>query len=185
VGVTGIVAVASTGTPANALLASANTGQLITLQGFGFTSTTNIIFRGVAHDGTSGVIVVRPTSLTSSTQIQVRVPTMAVTGPVTAAGSATSVDLQIVPTLDGISVSALTPGAAIRLSGTGVPEGGAAPGQEVTYSFGAGVVVDTSGTAGPDVFSAAGKAVEINLTVPGAATGLIVTVTTAGGTAVL
>ena len=32
---------------------SANAGQLITLRGYGFTGTSNIIFAGVAEDGRS------------------------------------------------------------------------------------------------------------------------------------
>src|SRR4029078_6284220 len=61
VGFTAIVASSITGTPTNAALPSANTGQVITLQGFGFTTTSNIIFQAVTHDGTRGVIGVRPT----------------------------------------------------------------------------------------------------------------------------
>ena len=185
VGLSAIVAAAPLGTPANALLPSANTGQVITLQGFGFTSSSNIIFQGVALDGTRGVIVVRPTSVSSLTQMTVTVPELAVTGAVTVAGSTTNVNLQIVPTLDGINVGALTPGAAIRLSGSGIPEGGGGAGQQVTYSFGAGVVFDNGGATGPDVFSALAEAFEISLNVPGAATGLNVTVTTLGGSATL
>ena len=97
-----IVAESASGTPANGTLPSANTGQLITLQGFGFSAVSNIIFQGVAADGTRGVIVVRPTSVLSSTEMRVVVPAFAVTGAVTVSGSSIGVDLQVVPTLNGI-----------------------------------------------------------------------------------
>src|SRR5712671_2377755 len=184
VGLTGIVAEALEGTPTNATLASANAGQIITLTGFGFNTTTSIIFRGVALDGTRGLIVVHPTSVaTGGTSLTVVVPALAVTGPVAIAGSTTNVDLQVVPTLHGIQVGALTPGSAIRLIGTGIPEGGASPGEGVTYTVGAASITDTSAAVGPKVQSALAAAVVIDLTVPGGATGLTVQVTTAGGTA--
>ena len=87
VGLSSIAASAAQGTPANAAIASANAGQLITLQGFGFTTSSNIVFTGVAEDGTRSQIVVRPSSVASSTQMTVVVPALAVTGPVTIAGA--------------------------------------------------------------------------------------------------
>ena len=86
-------------------------------------------------------------------------------------GVAIGVDLQIVPTLDGISAGTLTPGARIRLSGTGIPEGRTTPGDEVVYGFGAASVTDTDGQPAPDVFSALDVALQIDLNVPADATG--------------
>src|SRR6185436_341164 len=127
------VATAGQGVPTNAAVASANTGQFITLQGYGFNTNSNILFTATAEDGTHGQVVARPTSVPNSGTMTVAVPAFAVTGPVTVAGSATSVQLQVVPTLNGISTSSLTPGPAIRLSGTGIPEGDAGLNQQVTY----------------------------------------------------
>ena len=114
VGLSSMVSTATQGTPANSLLPSANTGQLITLNGFGLSGSSNIIFTAVAEDGTRGQIVVRPNSVPNSTVMTVTVPVSAVSGPVTVAGSATSISLQIVPTLSGISANALSsPGSSI------------------------------------------------------------------------
>ena len=66
VGLSAIVATAGSGTPTNGAVASANTGQAITLQGFGFTSDSNVIFTGVAADGTRGPIVVLSRSRSES-----------------------------------------------------------------------------------------------------------------------
>ncbi|MEK7675409.1 MAG: hypothetical protein AAB676_06200 [Verrucomicrobiota bacterium] len=182
-GIVSIAARAGQGTPVNSSVASANAGQIITLQGFGFSSTTNIVFAAVAEDGTRSQVVVRPVTVPNSGQITVRVPALAVTGPVTVAGSSFTVDLQIVPLLNGISAGSITPDGFLRLAASGIPEGGSGAGQSVTYTIGAGSVSDTSGTTGPDVFSALDAAVEIDLSVPADATGSDVTVTTAGGSA--
>ena len=113
----------------------------------------------------------------------VRVPALAVSGVVRVAGSAGGMELQVVPTLDGISVGVLEEGASIRLSGSGIPEGGAGAGEEVIYGFGAVDAVDSGGQTGADVFSALAEVVEIDVNVPVGATGTVVTVSTAGGTA--
>ena len=55
----------------------------------------------------------------------------------------------------------------------------------MTYSFGPGSVTDNSGSSGPDVFSASGIMLEVNLIVPALAAGSTVQVTTAGGSATL
>jgi len=171
VGLTSISAAAGSGTPANGSLPSANTWQVITLNGYGFHSGSNIIFDGVAEDGTRSKIVVRPTSVANGQQMTVTVPALSVTGPVTVAGSSTSVVLQVVPTLTGISTGSPAAGTQIRLGGTGIPEGGTALGQDVIYTFGASSVTDTDGLTGPDVFSALGNHVHVNLNVPATATG--------------
>ena len=179
-----IVANAAMGTPASLVLPSANTGQTITLTGFGFTTSSNVLFAGVAEDGTRGTIVVQPvTAAADGTQMTVVVPPLAVTGAVGIAGSSGSVVLQIVPTLNGIGTAVIIPGNLLRLAGSGIPEGGPGLGEEVTFTFGAGTVIDTSGSSGPDVFSALVAALEIDLTVPAGANGTTVTVTTAGGSA--
>lgn len=185
VGLTGIAATAGLGTPTNAGIASANVGQLITLQGYGFTTSSNILFTATAEDGTHSQVVARPTLVPNGGTMTVAVPAFAVTGPVTVSGSATSVQLQVVPTLNGISANSLTPGSAIRLSGTGIPEGDAGFNQQATYTFGPASVTDISPITGPDVFSAAGIMQQINLNVPVSASGNVVQVTTAGGTATL
>ena len=186
VGVEAIVERASQGTPANSALPAANAGQVIVLRGYGFTTTSSILFSGVGEEGLRRQILVRPTSVsTDGTQATVRVPALAVTGPVTAAGATTSVTLQIVPTLNGISTGSISAGLPIRLSGSGIPEGGPGPGESVTYTIGDGSVLDNDGTLGPNVFSALDATREIDLVLPAAATGSVVTVTTAGGSATL
>ncbi|MCP4263025.1 MAG: hypothetical protein GY774_36760, partial [Planctomycetes bacterium] len=75
-----IEATALSGTPVDVFAPSANTGQLITLRGYGFTSTSNIIFTGVAEDGTRSQIVTRPASVVSGgMEMRVYVPALAVT----------------------------------------------------------------------------------------------------------
>ena len=186
VGFTGLTATAGQGTPASALLASANTGQTITLQGLGLTTSSLVSFRAVAEDGTRGVIVTRPTTAASDgTSATVVVPALAVSGAVTVAGAPASFTLQVVPTLTGVSASVLTPGAPLWLVGSGIPEGGTGGGEAVTYTVGGVDVVDTGGTLGPDVMSALGKALAIALNTPAGASGTTISVSTAGGSASL
>ena len=186
VGLTGLIATAAQGSPADPLGAAANTGQTITLQGFGLSTSSLVIFQGVAEDGTRGLIVTSPSAAAGNgTSATVVVPALAVTGPVTVAGAAASFSLQIVPTLTGVSAGSLTAGSPLWLLGTGIPEGGAGLGQGVTYTVGGIAVTDTDGTLGPNVVSALDEALAITLNTPAGATGGTITVTTAGGTATL
>ena len=184
VALTGLTGAAAQGTPANALAASANTGQTITLQGFGLTTNSLVSFRGVAEDGTRGVIVVRPSAAASDgTSASVLVPALAVSGQVTVAGAAGGFMLQVVPTLTGVSASSLTPGSPLWLLGSGIPEGGGAGGEQVTYTIGGVPVTDDSGVLGPDVMSALGRVLAIALNTPSGASGTTISVSTAGGSA--
>jgi hypothetical protein len=60
VGLSSITATSTSGMPAIPALPSANAGQTITLSGFGFTGSSLITFRAVAHDGSTGTIVAAP-----------------------------------------------------------------------------------------------------------------------------
>jgi hypothetical protein len=130
VGLSSITATSTSGMPAIPALPSANAGQTITLSGFGFTGSSLITFRAVAHDGSTGTIVAAPATVAGDgSSMTVKVPSTAVSGPVSVSGSATSVDLQVVPTLNGVSATGFTPGASLRVHGSGIPEGGPGAGQ--------------------------------------------------------
>jgi outer membrane protein assembly factor BamB len=82
-----IVAAALDGTPANAGAPSADVGQAITLVGSNFTRFTQVIFPTRDENGLSGVAAALPTAVSADgTRLQVTVPDLAATGPVTVNG---------------------------------------------------------------------------------------------------
>src|SRR5262249_5610797 len=109
---TGILAVAASGTPADATQASANPGQIITLQGSGFNSNTDVLFPTIDASGTRGQRTVRAGAVNAAgTALTVVVPTdLAVTGHVRVVGDQTNaqVTLQIVPVLSGADMTSVT-----------------------------------------------------------------------------
>ena len=127
---TGIVAVAGSGTPANAGVASANPGQAITLHGSGLDTTSDVVFQTIDSAGNRGERVVRPAAVNGTgTQLTVVVPVdVAVTGTVGIVGDRNNaaLALQIVPLLENVdftSIAADGSNAAVTLRGKGFTEG--------------------------------------------------------------
>ena len=187
--VTGLVATAATGTPADAAAASANPGQAITLQGSGLDLTTDVVFLTRDASGTVTEQVVKPTAA-SATQLTVVVPDTAVTGPVRVVGDQnnTQIPLQIVPVVGGLDVTSVAydgSTAAVTLTGRGFIEGA-----DSRYRVGTVELVDGNAFTGPDVSSyyeyPPGQYIDnglVYLTVPLSA-GVVgpIAVQTAGGT---
>jgi len=182
-----IVSTADSGTPADDELASANPGQLITLTGSGFDSSTNVVFQ--IHQTSGNVLerIVHPSVVNETgTQLTVVVPTDAVTGSISIVGDQTNreVPLQIVPVLDHvdlISVNSTTNEgdrlAKFRLRGVGFIESNG-----TTYSLGSAQIVDLGASTGPDVGSDF-NGIFADVTVPIADNPFgMATVTTSGGT---
>ncbi len=166
-----IVATAGVGTPADPTLASANTGQLLTIRGSGFTAGTQVTFPTRSDAGQAGTRGLTPSSVSlDGTRLTVVVPPDAATGPVSIAGLG-SETLQIVPTVTGAS-GTFAPGVSLTLSGSGFIEAGS------TITFGSVAVVDTDPAGGPEVTITNAR---LTVTVPLGA-GPQVTVSTAGGT---
>ena len=173
---TGSAATATSGTAANASLASANTGQSITLAGTGLLATDTLVFTTLDDNGNLSEVTVTPASVDVAGQtITAVVPINATTGRVRLARDDAGVLLQIVPTLSDVTMGAGGGfvGANLQLSGSGFAEGA------TSVQLGGQTITDVSRNYGLDVFS---NATGINLTVPaGAATGPV-RVTTVGGT---
>ena len=75
---TAITAVAQGGTAANAAVASANAGQVITLTGTNFGAGTEVVFRTLDSAGTAGQVAVTPLAISADGKtLQVQVPTLA------------------------------------------------------------------------------------------------------------
>ncbi|WP_235578406.1 Ig-like domain-containing protein [Pseudorhodoferax sp. Leaf267] len=78
-----ITAAATDGVPAQAGVASANVGQLITLSGTNFNSGTRVLFGVRYADGSTGQVSVNPLAINDAgTRLQVLVPELASTGDV-------------------------------------------------------------------------------------------------------
>ena len=181
----GIVAVAGSGTPANAAVASANPGQAITLQGSGFDTTTDVVFETLDSAGNRSERVVRPVAVNAAaTELTVVVPLdVAVTGVVGIVGDRNNaaLALQIVPVLDSVDFTSIAgdgSSAQVVLRGAGFTEGVG------TYRFGNVDVIDNSVGQGPDVrgqFIRDNDSVFLTLPTTGDYHGAV-TVTNAGGT---
>ena len=119
---TGIVSTAASGTPANGVFASANTGQTIVLTGQGFTNSTYVLFPAQDASGTNGQVVRTGTASPDGKTLTVVVPELARTGNLQVMGSAQSYRLQIVPVLRSVG-GAVQAGNTIELDATGLPPG--------------------------------------------------------------
>ncbi len=169
---TGLNATTAQGTPANPAVASANTGQTITLLGSGFTNSTRVQFDALDDNGNAGIVTRTGTANTNGSQLTVTVPALAKTGSVRVLGSATAVQLQIVPLLRSVG-GAVTSGQSILLEGAGLGSGGltvSIDGQAATV--GAHKTIGDKGSFDQQV---------VDVTVPAGVTDGTVTVTTAGG----
>ena len=173
----GLTASAASGTPANAGIASANTGQTITLAGSGLVAGDTVVFSAVDSNGRLFEQTVTPASIAADgASLTVAVPVNAATGHVRLARDAAGLLLQIVPTLSDVTmnVGGSFVGSNLTLTGSGFAEGASA------VLFGAQRVADLSRNYGLDVTNSNNTG--INLTVPdGVPTGPI-RVSTIGGT---
>jgi hypothetical protein len=145
--ITGITAVAASGTPAQAALPSANTGQTITLTGSGFTVSDQVVFETVDSSGrmtlTAGITP--STVAADGTSLTVVVPANTSTGMVRLARELVGRYLQIVPTISSADdTSSIYHGGNLHLIGTGIYE------QGLAISYGAQILVDKSPFTGPD-----------------------------------
>ncbi|PYP39637.1 MAG: hypothetical protein DMD43_10460, partial [Gemmatimonadetes bacterium] len=177
----GITAVAASGTAVRAAIASANPGQTITLTGSGLQASDRVVFTAADNAGSAGPTgLITPSSVAGDgTSLQVVVPNEAVTGMVRLARENAGRMVQIVPTLSDVQTfSGSYHGGLLRLRGTGFVEGSS------SVQFGAQTVVDTGPFSGIDVFGLNVENDTAQFTVPsGVPTGPI-TVSTMGGTSV-
>jgi hypothetical protein len=170
-----IVAVASSGTPADGTQASANPGQTITLQGNGLSSSTNVVFHVIDGSGNVSERLVAPTTA-NGTQLTVVVPNDAMTGVIGIVGDGNNTQalLQIVPIL----ISATINGGTVQLKG-----GGFVRGNESSYNFPGDVLIDINDSSVYSVYSGFGQPDDaVNFPLPTTSVTGTLTVTTNGGT---
>ena len=167
---------ANAGTPTDAAAASANVGQQVTITGAGYTTNaTKVSLEAIDQNGQRYIMTVTPDSVAADgTSLVFTVPAEALTGIASLMNGGSGKQLQIVPTLK--SGSAVTPGNATSLFGSGFIEGG------TTVRFGAADVIDGGpGTSdGLDVRSWDIGNGRIDVTVPPGGSSPV-TVLTAGG----
>jgi hypothetical protein len=170
--------VATSGTPADAMQASANPGQVLDLEGSGFDPSTDVVFRTIDQSGIQRETVVRPTAVTSDgTRMSIVVPAEAMTGTLSIVGDQNNseIPLQIVPVLTAIDLTNISNDTfSATLSGRGFIEGN---GTEYTL----GGVTFTDDTTSINVFTNNTQANFSNLPFSDDLFGAA-TVTTAGGT---
>jgi len=166
----GITANASSGTPTNAGVASANTGQTITLNGTGLRTGEVVVFSVMDDSGNLYEQTVAPSNVTADGKsLTVVVPVNATTGTVRLARDVVGIFLQIVPTI----TSATAPnGNALTLTGTGYSEGG------ISILLPDFQILDISRAYGVDVYS---SNTGISLTTPLGVSRKTVQVRTVGG----
>ena len=171
-----INASATSGTPTNAGVASANTGQTIVLSATAVQAGDRVVFTSIDSNGNLSETVVAPTAVDSAAgTLTVVVPNTATTGMVRLERERAGLLLQIVPTISDLIVSTggSYNGAGLSLVGTGFAEGQGA------VWFDNQRLADISRSYGQDVTSSSTR---INLGVAnGMPTGPI-RVSTVGGT---
>ena len=164
------------GTPANALVPSANPGQTIRIVGAGLNLSTEVIFPIISTTGVLSTVVLRPDLVsTDGTLAELRVPDNAITGNIQVVGAAGTFALQIVPTLKLVEEDPAT--RLLRLLGGGFTED-----SNLSVNFLVGGSISDSGTS-IDVFNSNNFLANDTLYVtrPVGASGPV-SVTTAGGT---
>ncbi len=155
--VTGITAVAASGTPANSEFPSANAGQTITITGTDLATSLDVIGQYYNDSGTVATRLLNPSAVASDgTSADLAIPAdFNGAFELGIAGFADSPVLQIVPTISGFDVT--TSNGRVRMTGSGFVEGNGA-----VYTFGGTDLVDTSRNVDPNVFSN-GDTVDLNL----------------------
>jgi uncharacterized protein YjiK len=175
---TGITALAGTGTPTTSGVASANPGQTITLTGTGLDASDRVVFVATDSGGYISTTAVTPTNVAGDgTSFNVVVPTTAATGTVRLARDVGGLFLQVVPVLSDVVAQTNQGfvGGSFQLSGKGFVEGGS------TVNFGAQKVADTARSQGFDITQSFSGS-NLSMTVPDGVPGGPISVTTAGGT---
>ena len=175
----GITASATSGTPAQAGVASANTGQSITVKGVGLVAGDKVVFTSVDSSGNLGEVSVTPTSIDIVNQtLTVVVPTNATTGHVRLARDQAGLLLQIVPTLSDLSmpVNGNFAGGTLTLVGSGFADGATA------VQFGSVRIDDVSQSAGLTVNNNNSTGATLSMTVPDGVPIGPIRIITAGGT---
>ena len=184
-----IQALAIDGTPASALIASANAGQRILITGSGYNRFTEVEFERVTEAGGRGFIRVGADAVRANgSALEVVVPQEAVTGQVRMGTSGPGLRLQITPTIratlpadPNINFDLPVEGERWGLFGSGLVEG------EMTLSFGGIQIVDNSTSSLVDVLDVSASSFfrdngRVDLTIPERALAGAVTVSTEGGT---
>ncbi len=172
----GSAAVAASGTPAQAAIASANAEQSIVLTGRGLLAGDRVVFSVLNDSGQLSENIVAPTSVAADgNSLTVLVPLNATTGSVRLERDRTGVLLQVVPTLTGIDAGngGQYGGGALTLTGSGFAEGNTA------VSFGTVRLDDLGRNYGLDIHNGNRS---LNLTVPESAPSGPIRVSTIGGT---
>ena len=173
-----IVASASEGVAADAALPSATTGQIITLQGQGFTNSTLVQFAGIDDTGRLGTLTRTGSVSNNGTTLSVVVPALARSGAVSVLGSGASLALQVVPTLRSVG-GTVAAGNQIVLEGTGLTANDlqiAIDGRGVG-TFAVRTIVDGTDTSRDQQL--------LTLTVPAGVSAGQISVSTAGGASTL
>ena len=182
-GLTGITSVALSGTPANAAVASANSGQAVTLTGSGLSTSSDILLNYVRNSGgTARTVLLNPTAAAgdgTSATLVVPVYANGVTDLRMLGSSTHPTLLQIVPTLTSYNVDGTD---TLRLFGSGFMEG--SPASVTSYNFAGGTATDTVGNSGVDVYNVVSGSDNTAAYLPSEPVHGFgnVTVTTAGGT---
>ena len=177
-----ILSHATTGTPKNPTLASANPGQSIRLMGANFSINTRILFQMRRSDGRIFERIVLPSFVSEDrTFLDVVVPDEAITSNLKVIGDSRgrSIPLQIVPIVEQVLVDSISGNTAkILLLGRGFTE------SEGTYRFGTTDVVDPDASAvSVDVYSQQKGNDSVLLSLPLSANiAGAITVTNEGGT---
>ena len=172
-----IDSVAGSGVPSIGTIASAVTGQTITINGSGFVTGDQVHFTASDTEGRLYQRTVTPTSIAGDgMSMEVVVPGDAVSGRVRLTSETTGLFLQIVPTLVDIDQGANDSfeNGGMRLTGSGFSEGA------MSISFGDRTLVDPSRTSSEmDTFS---TNTATNIRVPRDVPSGPITVSTLGGT---
>ena len=103
---------------------STNVAQSIELAGTNFTTSTQVVFSTRDNNGQTGTVAVAPTAVSGDgTRMQVIVPDLAETGPLSLAGGTGSVSLQVVPVITGLGGGWPGIDSPFSLFGSGFMEG--------------------------------------------------------------
>ena len=167
---------AASGTPTNAGIASANTGQTITLQVNGLLASDRVVFTVNDTNGNLSEAAIAPATVDPATgTLTVVVPATALTGAVRLERDRSGLLLQVVPTISDLVVNpgGSFTGAGMTLQGSGFAEG------QLAVLFGNRRIDDPSRYFGADAYN---TNTSVNLSVAvGMPTGPI-RVATVGGT---
>ena len=179
---TGIQASAGLGTAGDVNQASANAGQVIVLQGQGFTSQTLVQFAGVDDGGVAGTITRTGTAGNNGTTLSIEVPALAKSGMVHVLGTGSAFMLQVVPVLRSVG-GTVASGNTIELEGSGLVGSElqiAIDGQGVG-TFQVRTLTDNTGSS----FDSQQMQQIVTLTVPNGVGAGVITAATNGGSSTL